>query len=125
MVQNWVDAPESTFTKTSAWPSRSASAEPAMVGAAVLPGRTGPPVWVVEAEVAHPASTAATIPPVTTRSALDITRVLPHRDGLTIPYTRQPSARLRKSPRKQVCTVVNGSGVIGDADVSNIEVHCQ
>jgi hypothetical protein len=25
----------------------------------------------------------------------------------------------------QVCTVVNGSGVIGDADVSDIEVHRQ
>ena len=35
--------------------------------------------------------------------------------------------RVRTQPvnPSQVCTVVNGSGVIGDADVSNIEVHCQ
>jgi hypothetical protein len=35
--------------------------------------------------------------------------------------------RVRTQPvnPQQVCTVVNGSGVIGDADVSDTEVHCQ
>jgi hypothetical protein len=35
--------------------------------------------------------------------------------------------RVRTQPvnPQQVCTVVNGSGVIGDADVSDTEVHCR
>jgi hypothetical protein len=50
-------------------------------------------VWVGEVEAAHPASTAATIPPTTMRPTLDITAVLPRHDrphySLHAPAPRQ------------------------------------
>jgi hypothetical protein len=63
-------------------------------------------VWVVEAEVAHPASAATAIPLAIMRPALDIIRVLPRRER-SVPYARQPPARLHKSPRNNTSRVAD------------------
>lgn len=52
------------------------------------------PVRVPGAEAAHPASTAAAIPPATMRPTFHIAVVLPRATGLAIVYTRQAPAWL-------------------------------
>ncbi len=75
-------------------------------------------VWLAGAEVAHPASTAAAIPPAAMRPTLDITVVLSRRDrfhySLHAPAPRQVAevARKRKISRTPAAPqlVPNGQG---------------